>query len=96
MAEKRRRSDDSENVDPDKKKKLSLSLERKGNRFATTSEDQLQSMSVYNMSKNSAVSSKWALKNLRDWREEYNMKHPTKLCPEEILSPNCTKELSLE
>ena len=67
MAEKRVL--EKENVNPNNKKRLSLSLKK--NRFASTSEDTLEYMSKYNMPKNSATSSKWALKNLSDWRDEY-------------------------
>lgn len=84
-----------ENVEPNmpQKKKLSLSLKnnkkQKGSRFATVSDFQLEAMSSYKMPKNSATSSRWALKNLNDWRLEHNDRNPTKICPEDILSPYC-------
>ena len=85
-----------ENIDPNvpKKKRLSLSLKnKKGSRFGTISDEQLKSMTSYVMPKNSATSSRWALKNLSDWRQEHNNQNPEKPCPEEILSPSCNKAL---
>ena len=96
MAEKRELSEGIENIDPNavKKRRLSLSLKKKqGSRFGTTSKEQLESMSSYTMPKNSAVSSTWAIKNLSDWWEEHNDKNPNNLCPKELLSPNCSKEM---
>ena len=66
MAEKRTIEDeeDKENTEP-KKKRLSLTLNKK--RFANVPRDKLDKMAEYVMPKNSAASSKWALKNLTDW-----------------------------
>uniref|UniRef100_A0A1X7TCK4 ZMYM2-like/QRICH1 C-terminal domain-containing protein n=1 Tax=Amphimedon queenslandica TaxID=400682 RepID=A0A1X7TCK4_AMPQE len=74
------------NAAPTPKKRLSLSLKKRrtSERFGETSEEELHSMSLYTMPKNSATSSQWALKNLSDWREEYNRRHPDKICPEEV------------
>ena len=96
MAEKREISDGDENLDPNvsKKRRLSLSLKKRSSyRFGETSDEQLHSMSFYMMPKNSATSSRWAMKNLSDWREEYNHRNPDKNCPEEIMLPSCSKEL---
>ena len=85
-----------ENIDPNvpKKKRLSLSLKnKKGSRFGTISDEQLKSMTSYVTPKNSAMSSRWALKNLNDWMQEHNNQNPEKPCPEEILSPSCNKAL---
>ena len=96
MAEKREISDGDENLDPNvsKKRRLSLPLKKRSSyRFGGTSDEQLHSMSFYMMPKNSATSSQWAMKNLSDWREEYNRTNPDKNCPEEIMLPSCSKEL---
>lgn len=84
------------NAAPTPKKRLSLSLKKRRTserRFGETSEEELHSMSSYMMPKNSATSSRWALKNLSEWREEYNRRHSDKSCPEEVLLPTCSKEL---
>ena len=68
-------------------KKRRLSLSRKG-RFKTVSEDQLTAMSKPSVP-NTEKSSKWAIKNLKEWYEDYN----SGMCPEDILSHTCSKEV---
>ena len=87
-------SSEKENEDPNpvpsKKRRLSLSL--KG-RFKTVSEDQLTAMSKPSVPKNTEKSSKWAIKNLKEWYEDYNSRNTNEMCPEEILSHTCSKEV---
>ena len=66
---------EKENADPDpKKKRLSLSLKKKStaDRFGRSSLDELEAKATKTMAKNSALSSKWALKNLNEWYKVYN------------------------
>ena len=44
--------------------------------------------------KNTAVSTRWALKNFSDWTSSYNSRHPDTPCPEGILLSDDTKLLS--
>ena len=84
---------DKENVEP-KKKRLSLSLNKKNtSRFGSTSKETLKAMATVTLPKNSAHSSKWATKNLRDWLVDYNYRNPENECPEDLLSPFCSKEI---
>ena len=78
-----------------KKKRLSLSLKnnKKEDRFASITRDELEQMSKYKMPKNSELNSKWAMKNLADWVESYNTRNPDKPCPLEILSEFCSKSI---
>ena len=38
-------------------------------------------------------SGKWAIKNLKEWYEDYNSRNPNEMCPEDILSHTCSKEV---
>jgi hypothetical protein len=49
-------------------------------------------MASYKMPKNSALSSKWAIKSLADWWDNFNKRNPKKQCPKDILLPSCSKE----
>ncbi len=85
---------EKENSEPNtKKRRLSLSRKKKKmndvDRFADIPNETLESMATYNMPKNSALNSKWAMNNLNDWFVDYNTRHPDKRCPPEILSPSC-------
>ena len=44
------------------------------------------------MLKNSSQNCKWAMKNITDWLENYNLWNPDKPCPSDVLSPSCTKD----
>ena len=46
----------------------------------------LADMMDYNMSANSAKSSKWAMKNLEEWFDDYNKKNPDNTCPDVVKS----------
>ena len=85
-------SRDKENLDPVPSKKPKLSLSRK-NRFKVVSEGQLSSMTKQSVPRNTEKSSKWAVKNLQEWYEDYNSRNPDERCPEEILSPVCSKQV---
>ena len=86
-------SSEKENEDPNPVllKKRRLSLSRKG-RFKTISEDQLTAMSKPSVP-NTEKSGKWAIKNLKEWYEDYNSRNPNEMCPEDILSHTCFKEV---
>lgn len=86
---------EKENDPPEKKKRrLSLSLNKPKTRFGSVSSAELEDMAQFKMPKNSAQASKWAIKNLADWAEEYNRRNPDNPCPAEILSSSCdSKEL---
>ena len=58
-------SSDKENAPPAKKCKLSLQL-TKWHRFIQTSSEELSTLEKAQVPKNTEVSSKWTLKNLRD------------------------------
>ena len=44
--------------------------------------------------KNTAVSTRWALKNFEDWASTYNVRHPESPCPEGVLLVDDPKLLS--
>ena len=82
------------NIEPQpKRKRLSLSLKnnKKEDRFASITRDELEQMSKYKMPKNSELNSKWAMKNLADWVESYNMRNIDKPFPLENLSEFAVK-----
>ena len=90
MAECRKHTinnNNKENTELPKKKRLSMALPNK-RQFGNVSKDKLDKMTTYVMPKNSAASSKWALKNLKDWHGD---RYPD-LCPQKILTPYCSKE----
>jgi hypothetical protein len=74
-----------------KKPRLSLSL-RKNRRFHPVSTEEVRDLKTKQIPKNTEASSKWAIKNLRDWYTDYNERNPDCKCPDSILSPSCTKE----
>ena len=43
--------------------------------------------------KNTEKCNKWAIKNLKEWYENYNSGNSSEKCPEEILSHICSKEV---
>ena len=77
-------------MEPPKKKSLSLALSNK-RQFGNVSKDKLDKITAYVMPKNAAASSKWALKNLKDWHSDYNRRYP-EMCTQEILTLYCSKE----
>ena len=84
---------DKENREP-KKKRVSLSLKKKTtNRFRSISTDELEAKATRTMPKNSAISSKWAVRNFNDWFKDHNGRNPGSKCPEDVLSPYCSKEI---
>ena len=83
-------SDNKENLPP-KKQRISLSLKK--NRSKEMPEEELISMSKPQIPKNTSISTRWAMKILTDWLNDYNKRNPSKCCPEEILSPSCESEL---
>ena len=59
---------DKENVDPKKRRLLLLLMKKKKvDYFGMTSKEQLKATVLYTMPKNTATSSKWALKNFSEW-----------------------------
>ena len=50
-------------------------------------------MSKPSVPKNTEKSSKWAIKNLKEWYVDYNSRNPNEMCPEDILSHTCSKEV---
>lgn len=77
---------------PVKKRKLSLSLKGK-RRFQQSSEDDLAKLSKPQAPKNTDVSTRWAMKNFKEWHEDYNARNKEKPCPEEVILPTCDKTL---
>ena len=92
MAKKCENDSHKENVNP-KRKCLSLSKKKNKDRFCSISAEELEGMAKYKMPKNSAVSSRWAMKNFHEWFKDYNRKNADKLCPEDLLLPTCSPEL---
>ena len=45
------------------------------------------------MPKNTGYSSKWALKTLHDWFDDYQERNPDLLCPNSFLTPSASKEI---
>uniref|UniRef100_A0A1X7TT57 DUF3504 domain-containing protein n=1 Tax=Amphimedon queenslandica TaxID=400682 RepID=A0A1X7TT57_AMPQE len=92
---------EKENIDPlfdpnpSKKRKVSLSLKgkRKEKRFGSVSEEALSSMAKTQMTKNTEKSSKWAMANFVEWFHEYNKRNEDATCPEEVITPSCSKDL---
>ena len=81
---------DKESVEPPQPKKKRLSLSRRKNnnpdRFVTVSKESLEEMSTMKMPKISELNCKWAINNLSDWRENYNLKNVDNPCsPETFL-----------
>ena len=53
----------------------------------------LKAMATVTLPKNSARSSKWATKNWMDWLVDCNYRNLENECPEDLLSPFCSKEI---
>lgn len=81
-----------ENQQPSKKRKLSLSLKNRESRFKPVSENKLIDMSKPVVPKNTEKTDRWALANLNEWYVDYNDRNADKKCPEEVLTPQATKE----
>ena len=90
---------------PPEKKAKSLKLNKKDteHHFAKTDGDNscflspskgLESYQEPYCPKNTAVSTRWALKNFSDCTSSYNSRHPDAPCPEGILLSDDTKLLS--
>ena len=89
---------------PEKKaKRLKLKKKDTEHHFAETDGDNsrflspskgLESYQEPYCPKNTAVSTRWALKNFSDWTSSYNSRHPDAPCPEGILLSDDTKLLS--
>ena len=76
-----------------KKPKRSLSLKKNARpRFKEVNEDVLQEMSKPIVPHNTSLDTKWAMKNLADWYNDYNKRNPENPCPGEIILPNCSAE----
>ena len=90
-AAKKAKINEKENEFPDKRR-LSLSLKKK-NRFLTSNEEQLESMSKPQVLKYTEVNTKWGIKYLQDWFHDYNQRHPDSCCPDDVFLPKCSKEL---
>ena len=45
------------------------------------------------VSKNTSISTRWAMKNLQNWFEDYNKRNLEHPCPDDILSPFCKAEV---
>lgn len=86
--------EDKENTDPHptKKRKLSLSL-KNHDRFKAITDEKLDTMSKPQVPKNTEKSSRWAMTNLREWYDDYNDRNSSAKCPEELLSPEASKEV---
>ena len=86
--------EDKENTDPHptKKRKLSLSLKNRI-RFKAITNEKLDTMSKPQVPKNTEKSSGWAMTNLREWYDDYNDRNSSAKCPEELLSPEASKEV---
>ena len=50
-------------------------------------------MSKPQVPKNTEKSSRWAMTNLREWYDDYNDRNSSAKCPEELLSPEASKEV---
>ena len=80
-----------ENAPELKKRRLLMSLSK--HHFASVSKEILADMTNYKMPENSAKCSKWVLKNLGEWFDDYNKRNPDNLCHDDVLSPTCSKAL---
>ena len=85
MAEKQ----EKENIQPKKKRKLSLSLK---DRFKASG-SKLEELSKVTFPKNTSQSTRWAMKNFIDWFNEYNRCNPDDKCPEDVILPTCSAEV---
>ena len=54
-----------------------------------------KSLQVYQVPKNTAVNTKWAVKNFIDWNSSCNDRHPEDPCPDDLLLSDNPTELSL-
>ena len=77
---------------PSKKPRLSLSLQRKSKRFSSSTAKELEEMSKQKVPKNAEKSSKWAMTNMTEWLNDYNTRNTDAKCPDEFLTPSCSKE----
>lgn len=74
----------------DKEKRwLSLSLKEAEECFWSILNSKLEEIAHFKMPKNSAQSSKWAMRNLPDWVEDHNRRNSV-----EILLSSCSKEFA--
>lgn len=71
---------------------MSLKRKKRG-RFEETSEEDLAELLKPQVPKNTETSTRWAMKNFRDWYEDYNARNPSKCCPEEVVLSSCSPEL---
>ena len=89
---------EKENVDANaaasalKKRRPLLSL-KKHSRFADVSEETVESFVCASVPKNSALNSKWAMRNMNKWLADHNKRHSESPCPPEIVSSSCPKDL---
>ena len=81
-----------ENAPPNKKSRLSLSLNKR-QRFVPVAKETLDSMADLQVPKNTEISTRWAMKNFQDWHKDYNERNFGDRCPDELLLPTCSKEL---
>ena len=86
--------ENKENTDshPTKKSKLSLSL-KNCDRFKAIMDEKLDTISKPQVPKKMEKSSRWAMTNLREWYDDYNDRNLSAKCPEELLSPEPSKEV---
>ena len=76
-----------------KKKSVSAGAENSVTRFESPTKS-LQTYQQPYCPKNTAVSTRWALKNFEDWASSYNSRHPEAPCPDGVLLADDAKLLS--
>ena len=80
-----------ENMPSFKKRKLSLSLLNRC-RFSESSSEVISSLQKVTVTKNTKISSRWAVKYLNDWFKNYQERNPNCPCPQNIVTPSPKKE----
>lgn len=81
-----------ENNPSTSKRKLSLSLSKRPQRFGESSVEEISALEKAQVPKNTEVSTRWALKNLNHWFVNYQERNPDSPCPASFLTPSASKE----
>ncbi len=70
-----------------------MSLSKNKRRFEESTDEDLARLLKPQVPKNTDVSTRWAMKNFRDWYEDYNTRNPSNRCPEELMLSSCSLAL---
>ena len=63
-------------------------------RFSSPPKGKLEQYQKSFCPENTKVNTRWATKNFRDWQTDYNCRHPSDPCPDDILLSDSTSNLA--